>query len=309
MNHSVSVNSIWSYLPAFRAVAETEHLPSAARELHVVPSALSRSVRLLEEALGSELFVRRGRRLFLNARGRALLDALRQGMTAFERAIARSSGEAFEGELKIGAIGVLTNHVVLPVLLALLDTEPRIVPQLRACGAKEANHRLMIGALDAAFYYDAVPLEGVFVSHLGTLGASIYCGRSHPLFRERRIRRATVLRHAFSVPQLGDRNVPMDGWPVHVERRIGFRIELLQSNLEVCLSGRFLTVLPDVIASPFVRARRIRRLPLDLVPAIEVYGACREGEETTPIIRTLFQRVAERAAAVGHGRSEESPRS
>ena len=44
------VRTIWSWLPAFRAVAEAEHLPTAAHELGIVPSSLSRTVKQIEDA-------------------------------------------------------------------------------------------------------------------------------------------------------------------------------------------------------------------------------------------------------------------
>lgn len=46
------VRTIWSWLPAFRAVAEVEHLPTAAQELGIVPSSLSRTVKQIEDELG-----------------------------------------------------------------------------------------------------------------------------------------------------------------------------------------------------------------------------------------------------------------
>ncbi len=52
------VASFWNWLPAFRAVAETEHLPTAAEALFVSPSALSRAIRLLEKDVGQPLFRR-----------------------------------------------------------------------------------------------------------------------------------------------------------------------------------------------------------------------------------------------------------
>ena len=45
------LTTLWSWLPGFRAVAETQHLPTASKQLHVGASALSRTIRLLEEAL------------------------------------------------------------------------------------------------------------------------------------------------------------------------------------------------------------------------------------------------------------------
>ena len=46
---SERVSRIWNWLPVFRAVAETEHLPTASELLYVTPSALSRTIRLLEK--------------------------------------------------------------------------------------------------------------------------------------------------------------------------------------------------------------------------------------------------------------------
>lgn len=298
MERANLVNVIWPYLPAFRAVAETEHLPTAAKMLHVVPSALSRSVRLLEEALGEQLFARQGRRLVLNARGRALLEAARQSTRDIERGLS-SAGEDHEGEFRIGTIGVLTNHIVLPVLLELLKSHPKVVPTLRTSGAREANHRLAIGALDLAFHYDAVPMDGIWCERLGALSAHVYCGRGHPLFRAERVTRKRLLEHPFSVPQIGDRNVPMDGWPVHLERRVGLRIELLLTNLEVSLSGRFLTVLPDIVAEPHVKTHRLRRFPFELVPPIEVFGACRDGDQDRVLHRRFSSAVQAHLQAVG----------
>src|SRR5690554_4873240 len=76
----VSLATIWNWLPAFRAVAESEHLPTAAARLHVSAPALSRTVRLLEEHLEVELFNRVGRRLVLNSAGEQLLSAVQEAM-------------------------------------------------------------------------------------------------------------------------------------------------------------------------------------------------------------------------------------
>ena len=50
------VASVWNWLPTFRAVAETEHVARAAEILHVSPPAVSRTIKLLEDHLGTKLF-------------------------------------------------------------------------------------------------------------------------------------------------------------------------------------------------------------------------------------------------------------
>lgn len=298
MDVSNKLHRLWPYLPAFRAVAETEHLPTAAAQLHIVPSAVSRQVRLLEESIGGPLFSRTGRRLALNARGRALLDAVQRAMRAVEGG-ASASGAGLEGELRVGTLGVLTNHVVLPVLLDFARAHPGVVPVMKNYRATEANHRLVLGDLDLAFYTDAVPLSGVSFRRLGALSNAVYCGRGHPLFAARSVSRRQVLEHSFSVPSIGDRNLPMDGWPVDVERRVAFRIELLVTNLEVSRSGRFLTVLPDVVAAPHLGRGELRRLAPDWVPDMAVYGAWRTGEEDAPANGEILAAAEAQVARIG----------
>jgi DNA-binding transcriptional LysR family regulator len=100
-----NVSELWNWLPAFRAVAETEHLPTASKQLRVSASALSRSLRLLEEAVGSALFERAGRELQLNAAGHALLAATRDAMRMVDDGLAAVDDAQFRGPVLISAVG------------------------------------------------------------------------------------------------------------------------------------------------------------------------------------------------------------
>src|SRR5688572_4700021 len=80
--------TLWNYLPGFRAVAESQHLPTASHLLFVSPSALSRTIRLLEEDLGRSLFDRVGRNIELNAAGRRLLSGVRDAMRLVDEVLA-----------------------------------------------------------------------------------------------------------------------------------------------------------------------------------------------------------------------------
>ncbi|CAN5146019.1 hypothetical protein BH11MYX1_BH11MYX1_29080 [soil metagenome] len=95
------VHEVWMHLPAFRAVAETEHLPSAARELDLVPSSLSRSIRHLEEILEVELFDHSNKALVLNEPGRQLLASVRASMRLLDEAVRAMRGEHLAGVVTI----------------------------------------------------------------------------------------------------------------------------------------------------------------------------------------------------------------
>lgn len=63
-------------LRAFEAAARLESMTKAAEELCVTQTAVSHQVRVLEEALDVQLFIRRPRRLELTAQGRAWANML-----------------------------------------------------------------------------------------------------------------------------------------------------------------------------------------------------------------------------------------
>ncbi len=69
-------------LRVFDAAARHQAFGKAAEELHVTHGAVSRQVRLLEDALGLTLFERRNRAVFLTDAGRQLFDVTR---TLFEQ--------------------------------------------------------------------------------------------------------------------------------------------------------------------------------------------------------------------------------
>ena len=129
-------------------------------------------------------------------------------------------------------------------------------------------------------------------AHLGTTGAAVYCGCAHALFG-RQPDLDELLSWPFSVPYSGDAGRILDGWPVDLDRRVGFRITTLASNEQVSLSGRFLTVLPSVVAEPHVREGRLHRLEAVELEAIQVWAAWRKGRSPGPAAEAVVEAVAE----------------
>ncbi len=289
---------IWNWLPPFRAVAETEHLPTAAKQLNVTASALSRSVRLLEDALGQQLFHRVGRTIVLNAAGRRLLEAMAACNRTLDATLTDLVRPGLNGELRLASVGVLTHGYVLPAILKLVDDNPVLIPSLENHLASAANERLAKGAIDAAFYYDAIQHPDLRIEPIGQSFNSVYCGVGHPLFERADIDETEILQHPFTAPHLGDRQLPMDGWPVDIPRTVGLRITLLVTNLEVALSGQFLAVLPDVTAADALEAGRLRRLPFERLRPQTLYAARRSGDSTELAAEQVIAAVKDRIEAV-----------
>src|SRR6187200_2284514 len=98
---------------------------AAAGELHRVPSAITYSVRQLEEALGVELFDRRGHRAVLTEAGRELL---REGRKLLEAAAdlecrVQQVARGWESELRIAVDTVIGVERLLRLLGEFYEQE------------------------------------------------------------------------------------------------------------------------------------------------------------------------------------------
>lgn len=117
-----------SGLTAFLAVARTRNFTAAARELRVTPSAVSQTLRALEERVGVRLLQRTTRSVGLTEAGKRFLTRLEPAMQGVH--------EAFEslGELRDRPAGLLRltlprygyQQVLGPRLAAFLEAHPDI---------------------------------------------------------------------------------------------------------------------------------------------------------------------------------------
>lgn len=271
---------LWPWLPAFRAVAETEHLPTAARLVDATPSTLSRSIAQLERRLGCALFTRQGRSLRLNERGRTLLDAVRDAMRLCDDGVQALGDARLHGALRIASHGAGTTAFVAPALQRLLRSHPGIVPELTTPPLEDVELALRSGRLDVAFVENAIDGRGLVTTKVGTLSRGLWCGPEHPLYRAGDVTAEALAECAFLAPPPDGRGLPVDGWPAERARRIGLTVDQLRVGADLCAKLPLLAVLPDVLAQ--AHAGRLWRLPCDFLAAGDVHAIHRRSLSGKP---------------------------
>ncbi len=281
---------IWPWLPAFRAIAETEHLPSAATLLGVGPSSLSRSLALIERQLRKPLFRRAGRRLSLNADGQALLVATRDAMRRLDDGLQQVAGSGLRGVLRIASSGAGTTTFVAPAIGRFLVLHPELLPQVLTRSPGEVAADLLAGRIDIAFQESPAHLEGLVVDRVATLTRGVYCSRNHPLFARRTVRSADVEGQAFVAPPPASDGLPPDGWPPQRPRRIAAVVDQLRVGVEICSQLPLLAVLPDILVAS---RHDLRRLPVELVAASPRFAIRRRALTARPAVAAQFLAAVE----------------
>ena len=123
-----SVKFDWNRARAFLVTAEEGSLAAAARALDMTQPTLGRQVAALEQEIGVELFVRKGRGLELTPNGMKLVEHVRAMGDAANLFSLSATGkaEAVEGHICITTTEVLATFVLPPIIRKLRQLEPGI---------------------------------------------------------------------------------------------------------------------------------------------------------------------------------------
>lgn len=148
---TLAKNANLKQLATFHTVARLGSVSQAAEELHLTQSAVSIQIGAVEQAVGTELFVRTGRGVRLTEAGELLRAHAERVMAAWSEtsdAMETFLG-AFAGTLRVGAVA--TAEYWLPSLLVTFVGEnPKVKIKLDTGNRDEVVRSLMAQEIDIA---------------------------------------------------------------------------------------------------------------------------------------------------------------
>jgi len=192
-----------SQLRCFVAAAEELHFGRAARRLEMLPSALGRHIRLLEEDLGTRLLTRTTRNVTLTEDGATLLEEARSLLAKADQLANqfRQRGRKRSTTLRLGAIDTAAAGLVPMLLQDFRAHRPDVTVQLLEEKTIRLLPRLLSGRLDLAFVRPAEHrdkrLEFLLLFHET---AVVAVPTRHQLARHKRLTIRTLADQPLIVP-------------------------------------------------------------------------------------------------------------
>jgi LysR family glycine cleavage system transcriptional activator len=119
------------YVRIFEVAGRTLSFAVAANELSLTPSAVSHSIRKLEEMIGVKLFQRSTREVRLTKEGAQLLEHIQRGIDEMQRGFALVTNEA-RSPLRLHAAPSFAMQWLLPRLAGFVRDHPDIDLQVSA---------------------------------------------------------------------------------------------------------------------------------------------------------------------------------
>lgn len=251
----------------FLEVAREKSFTRAARNLHVSPPAVSKSVALLERSVNRRLLNRTRRSVEVTADGERLLERAEKVYDILEGLRLEFEGLSAgdPAMLKIASREMITNYLLGPSLRAFREKHPNTRFGLYELSPSQMAAALRKDLVDFGFYYTELPDPALETRKLGFLPSHVY--GSPLLWRGKRPPKtfAETCKLPFVAPRYfqSDPTDPSpDGFPDREHpRHVQFEAELLETHRRLALDGIAAAVLPDFVVAEDYKAGRVARLP------------------------------------------------
>ena len=243
----------WNDLKYLLALARTGRLRAAGRAVGVRDTTVARRIKALEEAVGVPLFVRgmSGHYAPTDAARDILIHA---EAIEFEHTLLRDTlGQAAErvtGSVRISAVPIVVNRILVPALPALSDKHPQLAVELVPAAQ---NLDLSKREADLALRFARPETGGLRTKaqRLGSITYSVYAARSGD-------------RRAWITYDDAHADLPQARWLDRMARaedaHAPLRVADAETALEAVAAGLGRTLLPKRIADA---DHRLRRVPTD----------------------------------------------
>jgi DNA-binding transcriptional LysR family regulator len=285
-------------LNGFVAVADLRSFRAAASRLDVTPSALSHSMRQLEERLGVRLLHRTTRSVSVTDAGSRLLERLRPAVDQIAGALEDLNEDRQRplGRLRIYAIHVAGAAVIAPIWGRFLSTFPDVHLEL-AVG--EAPVDIVAKGFDAGIGpSDRVPADMVAVRVMGPMkmavvGAPTYFARRRPPRTPDDLARHSCVQYRRAAD--GDVFV----WPFERDRKsrrisVDGRVMVNDTDLAIraAVDGLGIAYTLQALAEPFLRSGQLVRVLEDWSPSLQGLFLYYPGHRQVPAtLRALIDMI------------------
>lgn len=174
----------WDDLRIYLAVARSESLSAAGRQLKIDPATVGRRIARLEEAMGARLFMKSPQGYALTDEGARLLPHAEGAEGALNGAAeALSAPEGLSGQIRIGAPDGCANYLLPQVLAKICDDNPGLdvqivaLPRVFNLSKREADMAISVSAPTAG----RLSVQKITDYHLHLAASKNYLARTGPV--------------------------------------------------------------------------------------------------------------------------------
>ena len=135
----------------FLEVAHMGHLTKVAEKMGLSQSAVSMSIKELENIIGYKLFDRINKKLALNEKGRAFAEAIAPLVSKLNDIEEEFKNDENNGELLIGVSTTIADYLIPPIICDYMKSYPQVKVNLKIGNTREIVDLIESGSVDLGF--------------------------------------------------------------------------------------------------------------------------------------------------------------
>lgn len=253
-------------LKYFYEVARLGSLKQASQSVFISQPSLTKSIKVLEEVVGSPLFIRLPRGMKLTLEGEILYEyghKLFASLTDIEQKLT-SPEDPFSSSLRIGTYDSIGIYFWPKFLQNFLIRHPQLDIELTTGRSHEIQQKLEAGSLDLAMIIDPKMSSNIEIINLRSDSFKLYqASSSKKVFKN--INEATVI--AMPSASAGVQSVKELLAPHGFGGRKVFTTSSLESAKELTLHGLGIGLLPKMVAKSAVESGKLKEVRLKSFPS------------------------------------------
>lgn len=233
----------------FKTVVEAGGLMKANELLGITGGGLSKSIKALEEELGLELFQQKGRGLELTEIGEEFYRRIPAALKVIDDLVElKEIKKEKEQVIKFASFEVFTTYFLGEFISDYLSSE---IVEVREAIPGKMEQLVANGSSDFGITYEPIPCKGIEFLKVSKIKMGIYTNSKSQLHK------SDVMQIPFVVPIAPLQGAPsgvkgLDGWPDHLfERNIQFRVEMMETALQLTRKGVAASFIPNFVADAF----------------------------------------------------------
>ncbi|MDR5758995.1 LysR family transcriptional regulator [Caballeronia sp. LZ035] len=285
-------------LKLFIAVAEEASIAKAAEREHMAPSAVSKRLADLEQAVRVPLLERHRRGVSPTSAGEAFLRHSRKilrDLTQLECEMGEfsSTSHGARGHVRAAANESALFGFFPDALSRFMRDHPNVTVELQPNTSTGAVQAVREGVVEFGIFWGDQPVDGLKVMPCYVDRLVVVVPQGHPLCRRRGLRFVDLLDHALilqepysSIQNLTERLAAEAGRTLHARIRVaGF-----DAVCRMAQAGLGIGIVPDYFVADRAAAMHIEEVPLDEPWANRLHKLCiRKDEELATATRLLVE--------------------
>lgn len=278
-------------LRCFAVVARCGKLSEAAEQLGRTPSAVSMTLKQLEDHLGEPLF-ETDRKNKLSALGAFVLEQAEHELRQFDSTVETIEGyaKARRGRVRIAAVPSVASSILPQAILAYSKSFPDVRIELRDMDSTSvlrelARERVDVGIATASEYDSRF-----YRQDLASDGFGLVCPKDHPLAKcAGPVTWQDLSHHRLIANELSAQIISEDAQKLHDQSLL--KVHNTTSLLAMVEAGLGVTILPEMTAK-FARASGLLFRPLaDETLRRQIHLLRKAATPVSPAARELEQQI------------------